>query len=112
MEKLKSLLVDELASLIKPKTIYEKSGGAARAQEGSDAKFLLYGTESPEVIIVEDGISYIIPILAGQKTGFFLDQREMRKKIRELSAGKKFLTASLIPAAFLQQPSRGSTSCP
>jgi 23S rRNA (cytosine1962-C5)-methyltransferase len=92
IERLKSFLVQELVRLLKPKAIYEKCTAAARRQEGlSDAKGLLYGTETPEVVITEHGISYIVSILEGQKTGFFLDQREMRKKILELSSGKRVL---------------------
>jgi 23S rRNA (cytosine1962-C5)-methyltransferase len=101
MEKLKSFIVEELVALVKPKTIYEKSTGAARAQEGlPDAKSLLYGEESWRVTIVEDGISYSVMILEGQKTGFFLDQREMRKKIRELSANKKVLNCFAYTGGF------------
>ncbi len=92
MERLKSLIVDELVQLLKPRAIYEKCTSAARRQEGlSDVKNLLYGTPTPEITIEEHGIPYIISILEGQKTGFFLDQREMRKKVLEISHGKRVL---------------------
>jgi 23S rRNA (cytosine1962-C5)-methyltransferase len=101
MERLKSFLVDELVSLLHPKAIYQKCTAAARRQEGlEDAKGLLYGTETPEVTIHEHGIAYIVSILEGQKTGFFLDQREMRKKILELSKDKKVLNCFAYTGGF------------
>ncbi len=101
MELLKPFLVDELVKLLRPKAIYQKCTAAARRQEGlEDAKGLLYGTETPEVTITEHGISYIVSILDGQKTGFFLDQREMRKKILELSAGKRVLNCFAYTGGF------------
>jgi len=101
MEKLKNFLVDELVSLLHPKAIYQKCTAAARRQEGlEDAKGLLYGIETPEVTIHEHGISYIVSIIDGQKTGFFLDQREMRKKILELSHNKKVLNCFAYTGGF------------
>ncbi|HEX4839555.1 MAG TPA: class I SAM-dependent rRNA methyltransferase [Rhabdochlamydiaceae bacterium] len=101
MEKLKNFLVDELVKLLKPKAIYQKCTAVARRQEGlEDAKGLLYGTETPEVTIIEHGISYIVSIVEGQKTGFFLDQREMRKKILELSHTKRVLNCFAYTGGF------------
>jgi 23S rRNA (cytosine1962-C5)-methyltransferase len=101
IERIKPFLVEELVKLRSPKAIYEKCTAAARRQEGlEDAKGLLYGVETPEVVINEHGVSYIVSILEGQKTGFFLDQREMRKKILELSSGKKVLNCFAYTGGF------------
>jgi 23S rRNA (cytosine1962-C5)-methyltransferase len=111
MEKLKTFLVDELVSLLHPKAIYQKCTAAARRQEGlEDAKGLLYGTETPEVTITEHGISYIVSILEGQKTGFFLDQREMRKKVLELSKDKKVLNCFAYTGGFSLAALKGGAS--
>lgn len=111
MEKLKNFLVDELVKLLKPKAIYQKCTAAARRQEGlEDAKGLLYGTETPEVTITEHGISYIVSIVEGQKTGFFLDQREMRKKILELSHTKKVLNCFAYTGGFSLAALKGGAS--
>lgn len=111
MEKLKSFLVDELVSLLHPKAIYQKCTAAARRQEGlEDAKGLLYGTETPEVTITEHGISYIVSVLEGQKTGFFLDQREMRKKVLELSKDKKVLNCFAYTGGFSLAALKGGAS--
>ncbi|HEX2580242.1 MAG TPA: class I SAM-dependent rRNA methyltransferase [Rhabdochlamydiaceae bacterium] len=111
MEKLKNFLVDELIKLLQPKAIYQKCTAAARRQEGlEDAKGLLYGTETPEVTITEHGISYIVSIVEGQKTGFFLDQREMRKKILELSHNKKVLNCFAYTGGFSLAALKGGAS--
>lgn len=108
MERLKEFLLPELIQLLKPSAIYEKSTGAARRQEGlSDVKSLLYGTPHSHVVIEENGIDYTVPILEGQKTGFFLDQREMRKKILELSQSKKVLNCFAYTGGFSSAALKG-----
>lgn len=92
MEILKPVIVEHLIHRLKPTTIYEKSVSPARHQEGlTDSKQLLYGPETPEVTITEHGITYIVQPLLGQKTGFFLDQREMRKTVLNLAKDKTVL---------------------
>lgn len=92
IERLKSPIISLLVQLLNPKTIYEKSISSARRQEGlADIKGVLYGEPVDEVVITENGIPFIVSIPTGQKTGFFLDQREMRKKIASLSRGKRVL---------------------
>lgn len=101
MELLKPTIVQHLIKTLHPKTIYEKSTSPARRQEGlSDIKQLLYGPETPEVTIQEHGISYIVQPLEGQKTGFFLDQREMRKTILNLSHHKTVLNCFAYTGGF------------
>jgi 23S rRNA (cytosine1962-C5)-methyltransferase len=92
MEKLKELIVQTLITILSPKTIYEKSNSAARLQEGLDKREgLIYGDNVSEIEVLENGIRFAVSIVDGQKTGFFLDQREMRRKIGELSKGKTVL---------------------
>ncbi len=101
MELLKPHITEHLIKQLRPKTIYEKSISPARHQEGlADSKKLLYGPETPEVTIVEHGISYIIQPLEGQKTGFFLDQREMRKTVLNLSKNKTVLNCFAYTGGF------------
>jgi 23S rRNA (cytosine1962-C5)-methyltransferase len=92
MEKLKPLLIQILQELLKPKTIYEKSLSSARAQEGlPETQGVLFGEEVTQVEIQEGSLRFSIPIQEGQKTGFFLDQREMRKLVKELASGRRVL---------------------
>jgi 23S rRNA (cytosine1962-C5)-methyltransferase len=101
IEKLKPFILKILIEELNPSSIYEKSHSGARKQEGlPDSRSLLYGKLIPEVTIHENGIPYIVSITEGQKTGFFLDQREMRKKITTLSHGKRVLNCFAYSGGF------------
>ena len=92
IEKLKPFLIEALVQIVKPKAIYEKSVSASRRGEGlEDAQGWLYGEPVSQVQIVENGLSFLVSIEEGQKTGFFLDQREMRRLIGTYSSGKRVL---------------------
>lgn len=77
-------IINAIKKIFKPKGIYERSDVENRTIEGVEQKTgVIYG-EIPERIIMEDnGLKYYIDIVEGQKTGFFLDQRDSRKFIRK-----------------------------
>lgn len=83
IESFKSEIINAIKKYMKPKAIYERSDVENRLIEGVEIKTgLLYG-ELPERIIMEDNkVKYNIDIIEGQKTGFFLDQRDSRKFIK------------------------------
>lgn len=111
MELLKPLIIEHLIQRLQPTTIYEKSLSPARHQEGlSDIKQLLYGLETPEVTITEHGVSYIVEPLEGQKTGFFLDQREMRKTVLNLARDKTVLNCFAYTGGFSLAALKGGAS--
>lgn len=86
-------IINAIKKVMKPKGIYERSDVENRTHEGVEQQTgIIYG-EIPERIVMEDnGLKYYIDIIDGQKTGFFLDQRDSRKFIRKyLSPDKKFL---------------------
>ncbi len=92
MERLKPLIVEILKELVQPKSIYEKSLSGARHLDGlEDAQGLLFGAPVQEVEIVERGVRFIVSLIDGQKTGFFLDQREMRAQVMRYAAQKRVL---------------------
>lgn len=85
-EALKAVLKDKLLS------IYDKSAETLPAQYASQAKNgLLYGGQAGEVIVKENGIKFYIDWINGQKTGFFIDQRENRELVAKYSSGKSVL---------------------
>jgi 23S rRNA (cytosine1962-C5)-methyltransferase len=92
-EALKPLIVDELASLLAPRGIYEKSEGAVRKEEGlPNAAGVLWGQEPPPLVTIEEyGCHFGVHLQGGQKTGFFLDQRENRALFGSLAHGKTVL---------------------
>ncbi len=77
MENLKELIVKALVEVLSPEGIYEKSTVPSRQLEGLELKEeLLYGSVPEKVLIKENGITFAVKIVKGQKTGYFLDQRE------------------------------------
>jgi 23S rRNA (cytosine1962-C5)-methyltransferase len=93
MERLKGLFIDLLVDHFNPKSIYERSDVSSRREEGlPETKGLVYGEEIIEPVEIEEyGCRFRIDVQSGQKTGFYLDQRENRLSLREVSYGKKIL---------------------
>jgi 23S rRNA (cytosine1962-C5)-methyltransferase len=59
------------------------------AEGGAPAGKALWGAEPPERIAVDEhGMTVLVDVRRGQKTGHFLDQRENRRMVRELAAGR------------------------
>ena len=102
MQKFRPLIVDWLIQKISPKSIYEKSLVPSRKEEGlQDEQGSLYGEIPAQPIeILENGLRFFVSILHGQKTGFFLDHREMREQIRSLSKGKRVLNCFAYTGGF------------
>lgn len=90
MAKLKPLMVEILRELLHPAAIIERSEGASLQEEGlAPVKQLLFGEQPGLVEILENDIRFRVDVLEGQKTGFYLDQRDNRRLIGELAAGNK-----------------------
>ncbi len=86
-------IINAIKKVMKPKGIYERSDVENRTHEGVEQQTgIIYG-EIPERIVMEDnGLKYYVDIIDGQKTGFFLDQRDSRKFIRPfLNENTRFL---------------------
>ncbi|WP_207428561.1 class I SAM-dependent rRNA methyltransferase [Pedobacter sp. SYSU D00535] len=93
IENIKSVLLDELNSLLQPKGVFDRSDASARAHEGLEASHgTLSGEAPPEFVEVkENDIKYLINIAEGQKSGFFCDQRDNRRIVAEHAAGRRVL---------------------
>lgn len=92
MEKIKPFIIEKLTSLLAPKGILEKSELPSRKEEGlPPVTTLLFGKVPDQIEVLENGLKFLIEPQKGQKTGFFLDQREMRKLVGSLSKGKNVL---------------------
>ena len=92
IDQRKKLITDCLVEIFHPKGIYERSNVTLRNQEGlADVKGVLYG-EVPELVgIEENGLKMFVDIINGQKTGYFLDQKENRFAARRYAAGGEVL---------------------
>ena len=62
-----------------------------RRKEDRKGKALIGEIPNQSVTILENGASYEVDVVSGQKTGFFLDQRDNRSRIRYLAKGKRVL---------------------
>ncbi|MBR6308811.1 MAG: class I SAM-dependent rRNA methyltransferase [Lachnospiraceae bacterium] len=97
MEPLKVLLVDALKEILatdgyKIRGVYERSDAPVRKKEGLQPYKGFIGDEfDTNVEIVENGIHYMVDVVNGQKTGFFLDQKYNRLAMHRICKGKKVL---------------------
>ena len=72
--------------------VYERSDAKVRIQEGMERyKGFIGEPFDTKVEIVENGVRYIVDVEDGQKTGFFLDQKNNRAAIHRICKGKKVL---------------------
>ncbi len=83
MERWRETLVEVLRELFAPRGIYERSDVEAREDEGLEPRAgLLWGEVPDPVEVVEDGLVFETSVARGQKTGFYLDQRDNRRRLR------------------------------
>ena len=77
------------------KAVYDKSSGTAPFKAGLDLVdgylWKSEGFTSDELVVLENGNKFIVNWNEGQKTGFFLDQRENRQRVGQLAAGRRVL---------------------
>lgn len=85
-----------------PQGIYERSEGTVRREDGlRDRTGLRCGDAPPELVrVVERDARFLVDIRRGQKTGFFLDQRENRAMLRDLASGRRVLNAFAYTGGF------------
>ncbi len=112
MERLKGLFVDLLVKHFNPKSIYERSDVPTRREEGlPEAKGFLYGKEILDPVEIEEyGCRFRVDVKEGQKTGFYLDQRENRFSLQEVSQGKKILDCFCYSGGFSIHAGLGGAS--
>lgn len=90
MNELKSQVVEGLVKIFNPASIVERSDVGVRKMEGllDQPIGILHGKDTAEVEIEEQGHKFLVHVLEGQKTGFFLDQRENRQAITRYCKGR------------------------
>lgn len=89
VEALKKALAEDG---IRVRGVYERSDAKVRLQEGMErSKGFIGEPFDTRVEIVENGVRYIVDVEDGQKTGFFLDQKNNRASIHSFCRGKKVL---------------------
>lgn len=103
MEMLRDEMFCALKTVFDPETIFERSDVGVRLQEGlKDMPVRHISGKKPqgEIRILENGVSFLVNVQAGQKTGFFLDQRENRKALQKYVSGARVLNCFCYTAGF------------
>ena len=92
MERFKADIVDALAQELSPRGVYERNDVPVRELEGlSQQTGLLFGEVPDRVEMQENGVRFLVDVKEGQKTGFFLDQKENRAAIAPFVPGMRVL---------------------
>ena len=92
MERFKADIVDALAQELSPRGVYERNDVPVRELEGlSQQTGLLWGEVPDRVEMQENGVRFLVDVKEGQKTGFFLDQKENRAAIAPFVPGMRVL---------------------
>ena len=88
----KDMIVEILDHLIRPAGIFERNDVPVRELEGLEQKKgYLKGSFDTKVLMEENGVKFLVDIENGQKTGFFLDQKENRAAIMPFVKDAKVL---------------------
>ncbi|AEG60055.1 class I SAM-dependent rRNA methyltransferase [Desulforamulus ruminis] len=92
IEKHKETILKLLQEILKPGGMYERNDVAVRELEGLPLQTGFIGASfDPKVVIKENGLRFVVDLAGGQKTGYFLDQRENRMALQGLVHGGRVL---------------------
>ncbi len=102
IEPWKATLAELLVELLEPRGIYERSDVDVRAQEKLPmVSRLLWGEVPPaDLLITENGLRFQVNAVHGHKTGFYLDQRENRRRVAAYCRGREVLNVFSYTGAF------------
>lgn len=102
-------IVELLVELVQPRGIYERSDVPVRRLEGLEQRTgVLWGEAPPTDLVIQEGPYKLrVDITAGQKTGFFLDQRPNRLQVGRMSEGKRVLNCFSYSGGFTMAAALG-----
>jgi len=93
-EHWRAAIVQALSDATGVRCVYERSDADVRQLEGLPPRSGVAAGVLPRVVtIFEGGLAYSVDVVGGQKTGFYLDQRDNRALVRRLAKGKRVLNA-------------------
>lgn len=108
----RDIINDILAELLQPRSIWDRSDDAVREKEGLTTRSgLSYGENPlPLVEINENGYKLLVDVRNGHKTGFYLDQKNSREKIKFLSKNKRVLNCFSYTGGFTVSALKGEAT--
>jgi len=111
MAQLEPVVFDALSQLLHPEAIVLRNDSAARALEGLPLETrVARGTFEGPVAVHENGAVFSADLLAGQKTGWFFDQRDNRRFIATLARDSRVLDLYCFSGGFAVQAARGGAA--
>lgn len=112
MDRLRETVIQALTKTFHPRAIVERSDLDVRRIEGlSDGPVTVHaGNVSEPVVFMEAGLRFMADVLKGQKTGFFLDQREARMAVGKLAKGRRVLNLFSYTGGFSVHASKGEAA--
>jgi len=82
MELHKEIIAAALMKILQPKTLIWRNDHSMRATEGLDSYVeTAHGTADDKTLIIENGVSFLVPVREGQKTGWFFDHGDNRRRM-------------------------------
>jgi len=99
-DQIRPVIVEALQRLVAPRLIYFKNDLPVRGLERLSTEDTWIGEGDTSAAILESGLQFVVDPAEGQKTGFFLDQRENRRLARSLAAGRTVLNLFSYTGAF------------
>jgi len=101
VDRVRGAIVDAIVSAVRPAGVFERSDTSSRVTEGLKATSgVVFGAVPSVVDVLENGLHFGVNVESGQKTGFYLDQRDNRAAIATIASGCRVLDAFCHTGAF------------
>jgi 23S rRNA (cytosine1962-C5)-methyltransferase len=109
-ERWRDAIADALLAASGVARLWERSDAEVRRLEGLQPVLgVVRGPELPgEIVISENGLRFEVDFARGHKTGFYIDQRDNRRLVRELAAGREVLDGFCYSGAFALNGAAGA----
>jgi 23S rRNA (cytosine1962-C5)-methyltransferase len=108
MKERESIVHEALSVAASPRAIVDRTSPRTAKTEGFEPRSgVVRGDDVRELVLVERGLRFRVPMELGQKTGFYFDQRPLRARVEQLAHGKRVLDAYCYVGAFAVAAARG-----
>ena len=101
VERVRDVVIDAIAEAARPECVFERSDTSSRAREGLVASTGVVRGRAPGTVeILENELRFAVNVETGQKTGFYLDQRDNRAMVADFARDRVVLDAFCHTGAF------------
>ena len=111
VERVRDVVAESLSSIAGVRCVFERSDTSSRAHEGLTASVGALRGDAPQNIeVLENGHTFLVNVETGQKTGFYLDQRDNRALVAAHARGRQVLDAFCHTGAFAVYAARAGAT--